>query len=101
MPTSVLSLRQMLAMTVAFALPLVGWYLTLAYAFGRFALLWLMPLSLVTCVGLSTFAMSRLLPSSGDDRRMIALAGYVIVLLLIMLGMIFLFEWDDALRWRR
>lgn len=95
------SLRQIPALVLAFILPLVGWYVTLAYAFGRFALLWLMPVSLVTCVGLSTFAMSRLLPPSRDDRRMLALAGYVIVLLVLMLGMIFLFEWDDALRWRR
>lgn len=86
---------------LAFVCPLAFWYLTLAYAFGVFHRLWMMPISLIASLSLASWALSRLLASQSEERRLISLAAYVALELTVMVGMIFLFEWNEPLRWNK
>lgn len=93
--------RRLPGYVLVFMFPLAFWYLTLAYAFGVFHRLWMMPISLIASLSLASWALSRLLASMSEERRFISLVAYVALELTLMVGMIFLFEWNEPLRWNK
>ena len=75
--------------------------MTLAYAFGRFEKIWVMPISLVFSIGLANWILNKFLSLLEENRRLAALVLCTVVQLSMMGGMIFLFEWNEPLRWNK
>jgi hypothetical protein len=90
-----------LAAAATVLVPLAGWYMALAYAFGRFEFLWTLPPLLLACIaaGLSgVYLQTGALP---DERRFMTMTGYLVAELILMLGAVFVFEADQSLFWKR
>lgn len=95
------SLLRFLAAASTLAVPLAGWYIALAYAFGRFELLWTLPPLLMVCIGAGLSGVYFQTAALPDERRFMTMTGYLVAELILMLGAVFMFESDQTLFWKR
>lgn len=94
-------LLRLIAAAATVALPLAGWYMALAYAFGRFEFLWTLPPLLLACIGVGLSGVYLQTGSMPDERRFMTMTGYLVAELILMLGAVFMFEADQSLFWKR
>jgi hypothetical protein len=91
-------LARFIAAAATVAVPLAGWYMALAYAFGRFEFL---PPLLMACIGAGLSAVYLQTGALPDERRFMTMTGYLVAELILMLGAVFMFEADQSLFWKR
>ena len=94
-------LLRLIAAAATVALPLAGWCMSLAYAFGRFEFLWTLPPLLLACIGVGLSGVYLQTGSLPDERRFMTMTGYLVAELILMLGAVFVFEADQSLFWKR
>ena len=94
-------LVRFIAATATVAVPLAGWYMALAYAFGRFEFLWTLPPLLLACIAVGLCGVYLQTGSLPDERRFMTMTAYLVAELILMLGAVFVFEADQSLFWKR
>jgi hypothetical protein len=94
-------LTRFIAAAATIAVPLAGWYMALAYAFGRFEFLWTLPPLLLACVGAGLSAVYLQTGALPDERRFMTMTAYLVAELILMLSGVFMFEADQSLFWKR